>query len=86
MNFKFNSKQNISESTLKDVIQNFNTKGTLFGDGKRNTIKLFDCEGKTINIKSFKIPNLLNAFIYQYFRKSKAKRSFEFATFLKLIC
>lgn len=82
MNFKFNSKQYIAESTLKDIIQNFNTEGTLFGDGKRNTIKLFDCGGKTINIKSFKIPNLLNAFIYQYFRKSKAKRSFEFATLL----
>src|SRR5690606_41915767 len=35
-----------------------------------------------INIKSFKIPNKLNQFVYKYFRKSKARRSFEFATIL----
>ena len=30
--------------------------GTVFGNGDRNIIKLFDLDGKTINIKSFKIP------------------------------
>lgn len=63
-------------------INNFNSKGILFGDGQRNKIKLFELEGKTINIKSFKIPHLINKIAYKYFRKSKARRSFEYATIL----
>lgn len=82
MNFKVNSKQNISENSLMNTIRNFNSQGVLFGDGKRNKIKLFEVDGKTINIKSFKIPNFYNSIIYKFFRKSKAKRSFEFATLL----
>jgi hypothetical protein len=54
--------------------------GTLFVDGARNKIKLFELGDKTINIKSFKVPNLVNRIIYKFIRKSKAKRSFEFAT------
>lgn len=64
---------------LLKFITVFNTSGILFGDGQRNKIKLFELEGKTINIKSFKIPNLINKIAYKYFRKSKAKRSFEYA-------
>ena len=67
---------------LLKFITVFNTSGILFGDGQRNKIKLFELEGKTINIKSFKIPNLINKIAYKYFRKSKARRSFEFATIL----
>ena len=63
-------------------INNFNSEGILFGDGQRNKIKLFELEGKTINIKSFKIPHLINKIAYKYFRKSKARRSFEYATTL----
>lgn len=63
-------------------INNFNSNGILFGDGKRNKIKLFELEGKTINVKSFKIPHLINKIAYKYFRKSKARRSFEYATTL----
>jgi len=63
-------------------INNFNSSGILFGYGKRNKIKLFELEGKTINIKSFKVPHFINKIAYKYFRKSKAKRSFEFATIL----
>jgi len=75
-----NFKKNID--LIKSNVLNFNSTGLLFGDGKRNIIKLFEFEGKTINIKSFKIPNLINKIAYRYFRKSKARRSFEYATFL----
>jgi hypothetical protein len=64
------------------LIQNFNFSGKLFGDGKRNIIKLFELDGITINIKSFKVPSLINMIAYKYFRKSKARRSFEFANIL----
>ncbi|MDI6050231.1 lipopolysaccharide kinase InaA family protein [Flavobacterium sp. XS2P24] len=67
------------EKQLKFYIDNFEALGLLFGDGKRNKIKLFDLDSSTINIKSFKIPNLINKVAYKYFRKSKARRSYEYA-------
>ena len=70
------------ENELKFYVDNFEKLGILFGDGQRNKIKLFELEGKTINIKSFKIPHLINKIAYKYFRKSKARRSFEYATTL----
>ncbi len=70
------------ESNLSHCISNFDTTGILFGDGKRNKIKLFELDCKTINIKSFKVPNLINKVAYKFFRKSKARRSYEFANTL----
>jgi hypothetical protein len=71
-----------NKSNFLSMIENFSTTGILFGDGQRNKIKLFELEGKTINIKSFKIPHLVNKIAYKYFRKSKARRSFEYASTL----
>jgi tRNA A-37 threonylcarbamoyl transferase component Bud32 len=82
MVFHFNKLYAHYESSIKEIVFKFDSSGTMFADGKRNKIKLFDLEEKTINIKSFKIPNLLNKVIYRFFRKSKAKRSFEYATVL----
>lgn len=73
---------NLSDKQIYFLITQFETSGTLFGNGDRNTIKLFDLNGQSINIKSFKIPNLINKIAYRYFRKSKARRSFEYATTL----
>ena len=73
------SKSVTNSKEVFNYIKNFNTTGILFGDGKRNKIKLFEFEGQTINIKSFKVPNFINKIAYKYFRKSKAKRSFEYA-------
>lgn len=82
MNFKVNPVFEKSTKSILDTITSFNSSGELFGNGDRNKIKLFDLNGQTINIKSFKIPNIINKVAYRYFRKSKAKRSFEFATIL----
>ncbi len=74
-----------NQEQIITYITNFDSKGVLFGDGNRNKIKLFEAEGKTINIKSFKIPNFINKIAYKYVRNSKANRSFEFAsTLLKM--
>jgi hypothetical protein len=78
INPKFSSKFTIINSFIRDFV----SAGKLFGDGQRNVIKLFDLNEMTINIKSFKIPNLINKIVYRYFRKSKARRSFEYATLL----
>lgn len=66
-------------AAIEQIIGGFGKGGTLFGDGKRNTIKLFDLDGKTINVKSFQVPNLVNRIVYNFFRRSKAERSYEFA-------
>ncbi len=82
MKFALNPKFENSLSMLKNVIDNFETKGEDFCIGKRNKIKIFQTEHGVLNVKSFKKPNLLNAFVYRNFRKSKAKRSFEYASYL----
>ena len=70
------------ESFLQNIADNFGTVGKHFGDGTRNKIRLVEKDGLVINTKSFKIPNLINKIVYRYFRKSKAKRSFEYANYL----
>lgn len=79
MPLKIHSSYSKYQPELSNFIQNFNTAGTLFGDGKRNKIKLFELDGQMVNIKSFKIPNLINQVAYRFFRKSKARRSYEYA-------
>ena len=78
----FSKNSNFNKDGIIYDVNNFNSEGILFGDGQRNKIKLFELEGKTINVKSFKIPHLINKIAYKYFRKSKARRSFEYATTL----
>jgi hypothetical protein len=82
MNFKINPVFANETTSILDKIKAFNSSGTLLGNGQRNVIKLFDLNDKVVNIKSFKIPNLINKIAYKYFRKSKARRSFEYATIL----
>jgi tRNA A-37 threonylcarbamoyl transferase component Bud32 len=78
----FSKNSNFDKEKIIFNINNFDSEGTLFGDGQRNKIKLFDLKGRIINVKSFKIPHLINKIAYKYFRKSKARRSFEYATTL----
>jgi len=82
MKYTVNPSFGLVKKQLVHFVNNFDLEGTLFGDGKRNKIKLFDLEGTQINIKSFKVPNIINTIAYKYFRKSKARRSFEFANIL----
>lgn len=83
MSYTFNHQSDFSKEAVLEAVQNFHNKGKLFGNGDRNQIKLFDINGETINVKSFKVPNLLNKLVYKYFRKSKARRSFEYAKILE---
>ncbi len=82
MRFTINPIFENANKEFVSIIKNFNSTGVLFGNGQRNIIKLFPFQGKTINIKSFKIPHFINKIAYKYFRKSKARRSFEYATTL----
>lgn len=65
-------------SHLLGFIAHFNEGKNVFR-GDRNIIKSFNLDGEKINIKSFKKPNAFNSIVYKFIRKSKAKRSFEYA-------
>ncbi|MDT0293878.1 lipopolysaccharide kinase InaA family protein [Mesonia ostreae] len=83
MNYTFSNTWNAYTKEVIGFIKNFKDEGKLFGDGDRNVIKLFEINNAVVNIKSFKIPNLINQIAYRFFRKSKAQRSFEYAQKLK---
>lgn len=63
----------------------------LFGeDGEvlhtgRNTIKAFEVGGEQLAVKRFQRPNLIRAVIYTFFRRSKARRSYEHAVRLRAL-
>lgn len=71
-----------SSSEYESIIKNFDRQGTLVGDGRRNIVKYFNVNGVNVNFKSFKEPNLINKIVYRHFRKSKARRSYENASYL----
>lgn len=77
----YSKKYSYLRTFVESKIENFQNEGEKLGNGERNIIKLFKYEKDDLilNIKSFKIPNLVNQIAYRYFRKSKAQRSFEYA-------
>lgn len=70
---------NTIQEFLNDSIINFDVKGKPFGHQDRNSLKIFQFKDMTVNVKSFKVPNIINQIAYRFFRKSKAQRSFEYA-------
>ena len=60
----------------------FEHQGTVIYKG-RNELREFDIEGQKVVVKSFQIPHLLNRIIYNFFRESKARRSFRYAAMLR---
>ncbi|NRD19644.1 Kdo domain containing protein [Winogradskyella eckloniae] len=73
------------EPFLDDIITNFDTKGEDFGNQDRNALKLFKLDAKTLNVKSFRVPNFINQIAYRFIRKSKAERSFVYAKKLQAL-
>jgi hypothetical protein len=64
---------------LESLLQSFQERGEYVTKGERNVIKKIAIGNEHFNIKKFKTPNLLQGFVYRFLRKSKAKRSFEYA-------
>ena len=56
----------------------FETEGITIYEG-RNVLKRFNIEGCELVVKSFKVPFFVNRVVYALFRKSKARRSYEYA-------
>ncbi len=70
------------KTDIEQVTATFSDAGVRVGDGNRNMVKFFEVQGLKLNFKRFKKPNLVNKIAYRYFRKSKARRSFENAHLL----
>ncbi|GAB7086221.1 hypothetical protein JCM15579A_03250 [Marinifilum fragile] len=66
------------ENFVKNLPHVFDNEGVSIYKG-RNEIKIFECEGLKLNVKSFKIPHLINKVAYAWLRGSKAKHSYEYA-------
>lgn len=66
-------------AALHDVVHRFAEVGEFVVDGERNAIKKISIDGEVFNIKKFKTPNFFQGLVYQFLRKSKARRSFEYA-------
>ena len=67
---------------LKDFEEDFIQSKNILKDD-RNIIKILNLGEVKLIVKSFKTPNPLQAVIYKFFRRSKAKRSFENSVLLK---
>ena len=78
MRIKINPKYSKLKPFLENLHQNFDKEGKSIYKG-RNEIRVFEFEGLKLNVKSFKIPHLINKIAYAHLRGSKAKHSFEYA-------
>lgn len=70
------------EDDIIRILKNFKNEGTQIGNEDRNSIRYCLIDDSNVNFKSFKLPNPFNRIVYKYFRKSKARRSFEYAHLL----
>jgi hypothetical protein len=80
MNIMLNKNFEPLKNDLLKIISNYSNFDNAFGTGKRNSIKKIDVGDRVIVVKSFKIPHLINKFVYRFLRSSKAQRSYEYAT------
>ncbi|WP_461634109.1 CDP-glycerol glycerophosphotransferase family protein [Labilibaculum euxinus] len=74
---KVNNDYSFLSDFVKDLPYIFEKQGTCIYEG-RNTIKTFNCRGLLVNVKSFKVPHLINKVAYAWLRGSKAKHSYEY--------
>lgn len=59
----------------------FENGGTLIYEG-RNKLKEFEIHGRKLIVKSYQLPHLINRVVYNSFRASKARRSYQYAQML----
>lgn len=78
MKYKINPKYRELENWLVHLPENFEITGKAIYKG-RNEIKVFEQNCLQVNVKSFKIPHLINKIAYAWLRGSKAKHSYEYA-------
>lgn len=77
MKFEINPKYAHLKEFVVDLPSSFEDVGDTIYKG-RNTIKTIRYGDFLLNVKSFKVPHLINKFAYAYIRGSKARHSFEY--------
>ena len=60
----------------------FENGGTLIYEG-RNKLKEFEIHDRKLIVKSYQLPHLINRVVYNTFRASKARRSYQYAQMLR---
>jgi serine/threonine protein kinase len=70
------------EPTLKKLPLLFEKQGKTIYKA-RNELRVIEVHGYSLNVKCYRKPILINRFIYTFFRKSKAKRAYEYALVLQ---
>lgn len=82
MNFVLSEDYSQYKNDILNILKNFKNEGVIVGHGNRNTVKYFVVDGLKFNFKSFKQHNIINRHVYKYYRKSKSRRSYEYAQML----
>ena len=81
-NFFYNEKIFPDSFSLEEFEKAFSDSRNILRDDRNVIKRLYIGETETI-IKSFKTPNFIQGIIYKFFRKSKARRSYENSKLLK---
>ncbi|KFC23712.1 lipopolysaccharide kinase InaA family protein [Epilithonimonas lactis] len=82
MNFVLSEAYSQYKNDILNILKNFKNDGVVVGHGNRNVVKYFVVDGLKFNFKSFKQHNIINRHVYKYYRKSKSRRSYEYAQML----
>ena len=82
MKFRLNPAWDRLRGWVERLPDTFAAGGETLHEG-RNTIRAYDAQGVQLVVKRYKRPNPLNAFIYSFLRKSKARRGYEHALRLR---
>ena len=61
-----------------EKIERYFSQSSVILQDDRNIIKEVEFDNKVFVVKSYKVPGVVNSFIYTYFRKSKAWRAYEY--------
>lgn len=83
MGVKYNINPNYQslESSILDIHTHFNRSNNTIKEG-RNHLKIVKLDEKNYVVKSFKKPSFIQSYLYGNLTKSKARRSFEYASIL----
>ncbi len=64
---------------LVDEISEYFSKSNIILQNDRNIIKEIEFNGQKLVVKSYAVPIFIQRFIYTYWKKSKARRAYEYA-------
>lgn len=82
-NFDIHPAYASQEKELRECLKDFASQGEFLVDVGRNHVKKIPFGNTTLVVKKFKTPSFFQGLVYRFLRKSKAKRSFEYARYLQ---